>query len=631
MELLERHLEGQLRSLERQLVVVRFAVAGLAALSVVAFRDRLDNFAALLILTAAVVAYNFLITLVVGRFPAREVGIVATALDMVAVTVAVYLATGALDLFLFYGLVILSVALRFGLVASVWSSLLVSFMYVSVVLASPDAGAAVRELLPVRLAYLIGIGWAAGLFSRIVIGRATENARLQQRLAEQERARADVRERELLAQLGRDFGASLELDATARAIVGGAAPLLGDVTWLMLADEDDAELRLAAVEGRSEGLAARLRQHLADRRLRFGEGLVGASAGTATPVMAGPKPPPTAAPGDPDAVGALGLESVLAVPILARGRVRGVLASATRTGTALPPDQRRLAELIAERAGPALENADLWADLQEQVVREQQAQRIKDDFLSIVSHELRTPLTSIQGYAQLLEGRLRPTAPENSKELSQLRVIRSQATRMRRLVDDLLDVSRIDRLGGVSIEPVRVDLAEELRELVARVGRQHPQRSLTVSVPEHLPIEADRDRIDQVLNNLLENAIKYSPDGSPVEVNASSSVGHVTVSVADAGVGIPPEHIDHVFERFYQGDEDVSRRRFGGLGLGLYISRAIVDAHGGEIWAAPNRMAGRGSVFSFRIPVRQPVSITPPLPTSGEPPAFVLRRGQRSG
>src|ERR687895_2751385 len=154
MELLERHLEGQLRSLERQLIVVRFAVAGLAALSVVAFRDRLDNFAALLILTAAVVVYNFLITLVVGRFPAREVGIVATALAMVAVTVAVYLATGALDLFLFYGLVILSVALRFGLVASVWSSLLVSFMYFSVVLASPDAGAAVRELLPVRLAYL---------------------------------------------------------------------------------------------------------------------------------------------------------------------------------------------------------------------------------------------------------------------------------------------------------------------------------------------------------------------------------------------------------------------------------------------------------------------------------------------
>ena len=173
---------------------------------------------------------------------------------------------------------------------------------------------------------------------------------------------------------------------------------------------------------------------------------------------------------------------------------------------------------------------------------------------------------------------------------------------MRRLVDDLLDVSRIDRRGGVSIETGDFDLAEEVRGAVARVEREHPDRPIAIEAPERLEIHADRDRIDQVLTNLLENAVKYSPDGGPISVVAERRGAEVEVRVSDTGVGIPPEHRDHVFERFYQADGDAGRRRFGGLGLGLYISRAIVDAHGGRMWAAPNGDAASGSVFGFRIP-----------------------------
>ena len=162
-------------------------------------------------------------------------------------------------------------------------------------------------------------------------------------------------------------------------------------------------------------------------------------------------------------------------------------------GPRLGDGELRLAVAIAERAAPALDNAALWADLQEQVRREQRAQRIKDDFLSIVSHELRTPLTSIQGYAQLLEARMRDSA--GAKELSQMRVIRSQVMRMRRLVDDLLDVSRIDRRGGVSIEPEQMDLAEEIREAAARTGREHPSRTITVEAPGG-PADRRRPRPD---------------------------------------------------------------------------------------------------------------------------------------
>ncbi len=611
-----------MRQQERQLIVARYAIVLIAGLVVVAFRDGLSAFPLVVVVLAVVVAYNTLLAALVGRFPAREVGVVATALDMVAVTVAIYAEPAALDAYLFYIPVILGVALRFGLGASAWASVVVSFMYGSVVLFGAAASGPVAQLLPVRVAYLVGIGLAAGLFARVVIERASENARLQQRLAEEERESAMSRERELLSAMSRDFGDSLEGEATARAVVRGASALIGSATALLLVRE--ARLQLAAVDGGRAEVAHGLRDHFRDVQPRLGEGVAGGAAATATSMLFEEEPP--AYFGDPDAVSALGLRSVLAVPIVSRGAVSGVLFAAATERQALGEHQRRLASAIAERAGPALENAALWSDLRDQVAREQQAQRIKDDFLSIVSHELRTPLTSIQGYSQLLEGRLRD-ADASAKQLSHLGIIRSQVGRMRRLVDDLLDVSRIDRRGGVSIEPAPMDLADELREVVARMERAHRDRSVTLLAPEQLPLEADRDRIAQVLTNLADNAVKYSPQGGPVTISAERVAGEVLVRISDTGVGIPADQLERVFERFHQADDGAGRRRFGGLGLGLYISRAIVEAHGGAIWAARNEAAGQGSVFSFRLPVRAQPRLQPPTAVvGGEPPPFVVRR-----
>ncbi len=623
---LQVHLERQMRSQERQLAVVRATIAGAALVVVVLLREQLSSFPWLAGLAVAVLVYTGFILVLVGRFPAREVGIVATMLDMVVVTLAIYFEPGALDGFLFYLPVMLGVALRYGLAASVWASLVIGFMYVSVVLLVAPAGSAARELLGIRVLYVVGLGLAAGLFARVAIGRATENARLQQRLEEEERERLRRREAELLSQLAREFGTSLDRRETTQAIVRAAAPLLGDLTWLLLVDRadpvDPASLRLVLAEagGKDPELVQQLRDHLAQRQIRMGEGVTGGVAATVTPVLA--EAPMQAEAGDPDGVSELGLTSLLAVPIVWRGTVRGVLASASTVGPRLGDGEGRLAVAIAERAAPALDNAALWADLQEQVRREQRAQRIKDDFLSIVSHELRTPLTSIQGYAQLLEARLRDSS--GSKELSQMRVIRSQVMRMRRLVDDLLDVSRIDRRGGVSIEPEPLDLADEVREAAARTEREHPQRQVTVEAPETLPISADRDRIGQVLTNLLDNAVKYSPDGGPVTVQARETADGAQVSVLDTGIGISPEQAETVFDRFFQADEDAGRR-FGGLGLGLYITRAIVHAHGGEISAAPNAEAGRGTEIRFSLPrsARVPEAFRP---VTDAPPSFVTRR-----
>jgi signal transduction histidine kinase len=620
---LERHLERQMRAQERQLAWVRLAAAALAAVFLVILAPETEGLPVLLGVLAALAILSLLTPFLLARFPAREVGIVSTVAEMIAVTVAVYVAADALDAYLFYGLVILGVALRFGLGASIWASIVMSGMYVAVVLAGSSPDEPVWDLLPVRVAYLIGFGVSAGLFSRVVIGRATENARLQQRLEEEEREEALRRETEVLSHLGREVSASLELSTAQHALADCAAPLLGEAVVVLGVDDAAQRLTVAAAAGRDDSLAARWGAFLVERPPRLGEGLLGSVAGA---VVARTASADAIATGDLDGMRELGLGWMLGVPIVAGGRLHGVLATADRVGRAPNESVRRLAEAVADRAGPALQNAQLWSDLQERMARERDAQRIKDDFLSIVSHELRTPLTSIQGYSQLLEGRLAGEHAGESKEMAHLRVIRSQVGRMRRLVDDLLDVSRIDRRGGVSIETADFDLAEEVRGAVARLQREHPNRPVDQSVVGSIPVHADRDRIDQVLTNLLDNAVKYSPDGGPIRVVAERRGGEAEVRVSDTGVGISPEHRDHVFERFYQADGDDGRRRFGGLGLGLYISRAIIDAHGGRIWATENAVDGTGSVFGFRIPrLALPIAPSEIAPT-GEPPPFVLRR-----
>jgi signal transduction histidine kinase len=259
---------------------------------------------------------------------------------------------------------------------------------------------------------------------------------------------------------------------------------------------------------------------------------------------------------------------------------------------------------------------------EEQLGRLQALDRQKTDFMATVSHELRTPLTSIQGYSQLLEARMRDSA--GPKELSQIRTIRTQVTRMRRLVEDLLDVSRIDRRGLVSIEPEPLDLAAEVREAAARTEREHPDRTVRVEAPESLPLEADRDRIGQVLTNLLDNAVKYSPGGGAVTVTVETRGSNAEVAVADEGIGLTDEQRERIFERFYQADDDSSTRRPGGLGLGLYITRAIVLAHGGRISAEPNRAAGKGTIMRVYLPRRAAVAATPVV--TDAPPSFVTRR-----
>jgi signal transduction histidine kinase len=225
-----------------------------------------------------------------------------------------------------------------------------------------------------------------------------------------------------------------------------------------------------------------------------------------------------------------------------------------------------------------------------------QLERLRRDLVANVSHELKTPISALRAHLEnLLDGVERPD-PET------LQVMLAQSERLGRLVDQLLDLSRLES-GDVPLHREAVALAplvsQVLSEIeVARAGRGVELRG---SVPRDLPaVYADRERIHQVLFNLLDNAVRFTPEGGYVTVTAEPRNGSVDVHVADTGPGIAPEHLPRLFERFYRADPGRAQKD-GGTGIGLAIARSVVEAHGGRIWA--DSQPGEGSVFTFELPV----------------------------
>jgi signal transduction histidine kinase len=225
-------------------------------------------------------------------------------------------------------------------------------------------------------------------------------------------------------------------------------------------------------------------------------------------------------------------------------------------------------------------------------------ERLRRDLVANVSHELKTPISALRAHMEnLLDG-----VEESNPAL--LGVMLQQADRLTRLVDQLLDLSRMESGDlALSLEPVH--LSRLVDRVMSEVAVARPERARTLAihndVPTDLPpVEADQERIHQVLFNLLDNAFRFTPDGGSVRVRAVLSKGSCEVSVEDTGPGIPEEHLPLVFERFYRVDPSRSRDD-GGTGIGLAIARSIVDAHGGRIWA--ESAEGKGSTFRFVLPV----------------------------
>jgi PAS domain S-box-containing protein len=228
----------------------------------------------------------------------------------------------------------------------------------------------------------------------------------------------------------------------------------------------------------------------------------------------------------------------------------------------------------------------------------QELDRKKDEFLSVASHELRTPLTTIKGYTQLLAQTVNDLEP--AERATYINAVLGEIERMMGLISELLDVSRIET-NRLQIHPQTIQWLPFIEGRISAFRVQHPARFIhfDVNAPE-TTVVADPDRMRQVVDNLLSNALKYSPEGSDIDVRVVSEDGHVATSVTDHGIGIPRDEIPQLFERFHRA-RNVSSRYYGGLGLGLYIARAIVEAHDGEITVESEE--GVGSTFTMRLPI----------------------------
>jgi len=230
------------------------------------------------------------------------------------------------------------------------------------------------------------------------------------------------------------------------------------------------------------------------------------------------------------------------------------------------------------------------------ISRFREAEEMKSTFISVISHELKTPVTLIKGYASTLR---REDAQWDEKTVREsLSIIEQESDRLDRLINDLLDASRIEA-GGLKLEPADLSLSRLIPKTVEKFRTQTETHRFEMQVPPDLPlVYADEQRISQVLYNLISNAIKYSPRGGVIRVGAEARPNDILVWVADEGIGIPPDEQERLFERFYRVDSSL-RRRTQGAGLGLYICRSIVEAHGGRIWLADT---DRGTRVRVRLP-----------------------------
>ncbi|HEV7428281.1 MAG TPA: ATP-binding protein [Thermoanaerobaculia bacterium] len=288
-----------------------------------------------------------------------------------------------------------------------------------------------------------------------------------------------------------------------------------------------------------------------------------------------------------------GLRTLLAAPLLEReGEPAGLLMLAEKPNAAFTTDDETVLTQLAQMASVAVQNARLYREAQD-------ANRAKDDFLATLAHELRTPMTGILGWVQMLKSE----GVEQADVSAAIEMIESSTRVQARLVEDLLDVSRIIA-GKLRVDLAPVELRPVVEAVVEMFHARAEERSITVETeiePRPLSVYGDETRLHQVIWNLLSNAIKFTPEGGRVRVELQSSESKAILRVTDTGQGISPEFLPYVFERFRQFDNSTVRQQ-AGLGLGLAIVRHLVTLHGGQVVAASDGI-GRGTTFTITLPL----------------------------
>ncbi|MCY1032960.1 ATP-binding protein [Corallococcus sp. BB11-1] len=436
------------------------------------------------------------------------------------------------------------------------------------------------------------------------------------------RARAEQLARELshneehlrlLAGASSFLATSLDYEATLHNVVRLAVPTLADWCIVDMAMEDGTYKRMEVAHARteSEALAERLRTPPPEAccfpMTGAGALLSKGQAFFVEDVTDAALLKLTEDPGWMELLRSLRLRSFAVVPLVARERTLGVISFATSHASGRHYTMADLPFLqeLANRAALSMENARLYREAREAV-------RLRDEFLSIASHELKTPLTPLNLKLQSLRREMDRTPGPVSRALveSYLEVGTRQLKKLAELVNDLLDVSRIAS-GRMSLNSARVDLAELVRDVVASYEGPAARAGSVLRVEGVDAVTEgwwDRPRLEQVVVNLVDNAIKYG-QGRPIDIRLETRDGHAVLTVRDQGIGIAAESLPRLFGRF---ERAVSERHYGGLGLGLYITRTLVEAMGGTVRV--ESQLGQGAVFTVDLPLRaeQPAGLPAP-------------------
>lgn len=442
----------------------------------------------------------------------------------------------------------------------------------------PDASG-----LPVRL---------FGTLLDVTQRKRAEAERLQLSAEQSARAQAEAAQARFafLAEASTRLATSLDYELTLRNVAELAVPTLADACTVDILLEHGDVRRVAAtrLEAAPEGELDRcwnasVEPHPLLSTLRIGESALYRDLGEPGGRL------------DQDVVTplrALGIRSLMLAPLEARGRVLGAITCfGFGTREAYTPIELALAEELGRRCGLAIDNARLHAEAQ-------RATHLRDEFLSVAAHELKTPMTTLRGYAQLLgrslgEGQIPPLGLLQRG----VEAIDWQSEKLVRLTEQLLDVSRIEA-GKLQLSQQPADLVELVRGVVHAVQETTQKHTLSLTVPETCFATVDPMRLEQVIANLVGNAVKYSPNGGAIEVMLSKpDPARIEMVVRDWGLGIPADRRENLFDRFYQAHGEGN---FGGLGLGLYVSRQIVELHGGTI--AADFPSSGGSRFVISLP-----------------------------
>ncbi len=520
----------------------------------------------------------------VARVRARVLAIVGDAIVAIGY-IAVFSYQPGQPYRALYLIPIAEAGLRFGLLGSIPAGVV---MVASTIVVDAYHGGVSWYVVTVRIL----VGMLAGL----VIGRLRDNFELQRRTAEARAGEAEALRDELgrrvdaleaASRAARALASSLDLDEAFGAFIRelrGLVPF--DRTAIVLIDGDEATTMATAGRGAHEvfapGSVGPLHGSVLERVLN-GQVVVRRD-------LAQSEYP------EDERLVELGLRSELVAPLLVGARPIGMLSLSRASVDAFSEQEIELVGLLGRFVATAVQNIRAYESERKTVDELRRLSDLRADFVSLVSHELRSPMAAVIGAARTLQGRWRALAPGQRDAF--LALIADETSRLASLVGDVLDTSRIEA-GTFSYRFEDVDLARVVTDAVDTATVTQQDVSVVASIPSQLPlVRGDRERLRQVLANLIDNAIKYSPEGGTVQVRAQAANGVARVSVSDEGPGIPEGQEARIFEKF--GRAEVPGGSKPGSGLGLFIARSIAEAHGGTLEVRSRPEAG--ATFTLTLP-----------------------------